>query len=266
VATAPGRGPRIDVVQPPGPAHPPQSEPAPEPLRVPATPPAPHGVAAADGAWCVRGTVRFEGEVPEPGQIDTTAVKECAAQHPGGLFDDSLLVAAGRLANVVVWVKPGPGQELPAPPPSATPAVLDQKGCRYLPHVLAVQVGQPVVVKNSDPFLHNVHALSFNNPPFNFGQPTRDPVGRTVGPLKVAEVFRIKCDVHPWMSAYVHVVDHPYFAVSGEDGTFKIPGTLPDGAYTLVAWHEKLGEKQIEVTVTGGRAEGAEFAFAMPAD
>jgi plastocyanin len=206
----------------------------------------------------ITGTVKFDGEAPEPAQIDMSAVKECAAQHPDGAFEESLVVADGKLANVVVFVK---ADNLQGDAPKEA-AVIDQKGCQYHPHVLGVMVGQPIVVKNDDNFLHNVHALSIDNPAFNFGQPTKDTNGRKVDPMKTAERFKIKCDVHPWMGAHIAVFEHPYFAVSKEDGTFKIPaGKLADGEYTLVAWHEKLGEQEAKVTVAGGKAEGAEFTF-----
>jgi len=205
----------------------------------------------------ISGTVKFDGEAPEPAQIDMSAVKECAAQHPDGAFDESLVAADGKLANVVISVKADNLQG----EASKEPAVLDQKGCQYHPHVIAVMVGQPLLVKNDDTFLHNVHALSIDNPAFNFGQPTKDPNGRKVDPMKTAERFKVKCDVHPWMGAHVAVFEHPYFAVSKEDGTFKIPGNLPDGEYTLVAWHEKLGEQEAKVMVSGGKAENADFSF-----
>ena len=220
----------------------------------------PDRVQVAAGGASVTGTVRFAGEAPEAQQIDMSAIRECAFQHPNGALDDSLVVNNGRLANVVVWIKPADGQQLPAAAAPASSAVLDQKGCQYHPHVLAMMVGQPIVVSNSDAFLHNVHALSVDNPPFNMGQPTRDP-GRNVGVMKAAEIFKVKCDVHPWMGAYIHVIDHPYFAVTGSDGTYAIPAGLPDGTYTLVAWHEKLGEKQAQVVVVGGRAGRADFEF-----
>jgi plastocyanin len=205
----------------------------------------------------ISGTVKFDGEAPEPAQIDMSAVKECASQHPDGAFDESLVVADGKLANVVVSVK---ADNLQGEKPSQ-PATLDQKGCQYHPHVIAVMVGQDIIVKNDDNFLHNVHALSIDNPAFNFGQPTKDPNGRKVEPMKTAERFKVKCDVHPWMGAHVAVFEHPYFGVSKEDGTFKIPGNLPDGEYTLVAWHEKLGEQEAKVMVSGGKAENADFTF-----
>ena len=213
-------------------------------------------VAFAD----IKGNVKLEGDAPEPAQIDMSSVKDCAAQHPDGAFEETIVATDGKLANVIVSVKPADGQTLEGKKPDK-PAKLDQKGCQYHPHVIAVMVGQPIVVVNSDSFLHNVHALSIDNPAFNFGQPTKDPKGREVNDLKTAERFKVKCDVHPWMGAHVQVFEHPYFAVSKEDGTFTIPGNLPDGEYTLVAWHEKLGEKETKVTVAGGKAEGADSTF-----
>ena len=205
----------------------------------------------------ITGTVTFKGDAPEPQQIDMAAVKECAQQHPDGAFDETVVVNDGKLANVVVSVKAEPGGNAPA-----QPAVLDQKACQYHPHVIAVMTGQPITVKHSDPVLPNVHSLALDNPAFNFGQPNVDP-GKKVEPMKAAERFKIKCDVHPWMSAHISVFEHPFFAVSKEDGTFTIPGNLPDGEHTLVFWHEKFGEKEQKVMVSGGKAEAnAEFEAA----
>jgi hypothetical protein len=214
------------------------------------------GLFASSSFADISGTVSFEGQAPEPEQIDMSAVKECAMQHPDGAFDESLVVTDGKLANVVVSVKEAPaGGETPK-----TPALLDQKGCQYHPHVIALMTGQPITVKNSDPFLHNVHSLAIDNPAFNFGQPNVDQ-GRPVDPMKAPERFKIKCDVHPWMGAHISVFEHPYFAVTKADGTFKIPGNLPDGDYKLVFWHEKLGEQEKDVKVAGGKAEGADASF-----
>ena len=261
VTTAPARPEAPDApATPAAPGH------GSEPKLVQSAPPRrplPPGaeVATAAVTWSVTGTVRFTGGVPAPSTIDMSAGKECARHHPAGAVDESLVVTRGRLANVVVSVRPAGGRGLPASPAPAAPALLDQKNCRYAPHVLAMRVGQPIVVSNSDPLLHNVHALTLDNPAFNFGQPTIDP-GRHLGPMKAAEVFKVKCDFHPWMLAYVHVFDHPFFAVTGEDGAFAIPAGLPDGKYTLAAWHEKLGEREAAVEVIRGKAEGADFLFA----
>jgi hypothetical protein len=121
-------------------------------------------------------------------------------------------------------------------------------------------VGQTLMVKNSDTFLHNVHSLAEKNPGFNFGQPTKDDGKAVPDQPKVEETFHIKCDVHPWMSAWIIVVDNPFFGASKEDGTYTIKGNLPDGEYTLHAWHEKLGEQDQKITVKDGKAT-SDFTF-----
>ena len=243
-------------VTPPPATHPVATQPTSTRPTNPA-PPTPAPPPASGPA--VAGRVVFLGTPPEPEVINLSAVRECQLSHPT-MLDESLVVGpGGGLANAVVSLERADGTPLVGPPPSA-PAVLDQRGCQYVPHVLAVTVGQPIVVKNSDPFLHNVHSMSTVNPAFNFGQPSVDP-GRTVNPMKAAERFRIKCDVHPWMTAHVSVFDHPHFAVTKPDGAYAIPGKLPDGYYTVTAWHEKLGEKKVSVRVTDGSPASADFVF-----
>ncbi len=202
------------------------------------------------------GKVMFKGNPPEVGFIAMDADQGCASQHPNPVSDPSVVVSEkGELQNVVVAVEgvAGPFATL------SSPAVLDQKGCMYEPHVLAAQVGQPIVVKNSDPFLHNVHAMATINPSFNFGQPNKNP-GQNIGALKAAESFRVKCDVHPWMSAYFHVFEHPFFAVSTADGSFAIEN-VPPGTYKLTATHERFGTQTKDVTVEAGQPLSAEFTF-----
>jgi len=238
-------------------------------------------ITAATGLTCssafadITGKVNLDGKAPEMKDIDMSGVKECAAQHPDPVQEQTVVADdKGNLANVIVAIKKAEGQDLPADVPKA-PAVLDQKGCMYSPHVLAVMTGQDFVVKNDDPFLHNVHSLSTVNPAFNFGQPNKDD-GKKADPMKAAEFFRVKCDVHPWMSAYVGVFEHPYFAVSKEDGTFSIPTAgLPDGEYTVQFIHEKFADDvekspTEKVTVKDGKGEvnhafKAEAAMAKPA-
>ena len=209
------------------------------------------------GAPSVTGRIVFQGEPPPAAQLPMGGAKECAAQHAGPVMDPSVIVNPnGTLRNVVVYVSAN------APtgrPPQAAPPVLDQKGCLYEPRVVAGMVGQKLVVKNADPFLHNVHGLPVDNPPFNFAQPNQDRQGKAVD-LKVREQFSVKCDVHPWMLAQVFVLEHPFFAVTGDQGTFEIRG-LPPGNYTLTAWHERFGEQQTDVTVPEGKPAELNFTF-----
>jgi hypothetical protein len=222
----------------------------------------------------ITGKVNLDGKPPEMKDIDMAAVKECASQHPDPVQEQTVVADdKGNLANVIVAIKKEEGKDLPGEAPKEA-AELDQHGCMYEPHVLAMMTGQEFKVKNQDAFLHNVHSLSTVNPPFNFGQPNKDD-GKAVDPMKAAEYFRVKCDVHPWMSAYIGVFEHPYFAVSKPDGTFAIKTAgLPDGDYVVTFWHEKLASEtpaEEKVTVKDGKAEinhtfKAEAALAEPAD
>ena len=233
----------------------------------PATPPATvpttqQLIDAAGGAIVAIGRVTFAGQPPAARQIDLSGSPECKACNPNGLFDDSLVVSTdGGLANVVVSLRSAGDRSLTGPAPSQ-PAIMDQRGCQFVPHVLAVMVGQPILVRNSDAFLHNVHGMPLSNPAFNFGQTGINP-GTRVAPMTAAERFKIRCDVHPWMSAHVSVFEHPYFAVTGPDGAFVIPGSVPDGRYTLVAWHEQLGELQAFIGVKDGMHVTHDFAFEL---
>ena len=206
----------------------------------------------------VTGKVTLTGKIPEMAEIAAIkAVPDCAKQHKDPVYEETVVAGEkGELANVVVSVKTPEGKELGKA--STTPAVLDQKGCIYVPHVVALMVGQPLDVKNSDPFLHNVHTLSIDNTAMNVGMVT---VGdKKIEPFKAAETFKVKCDVHPWMVAWICVLDNPYFAVTSADekgiGAYSIDTKgLPDGDYTFVAWHEKYGTQEQKGKVTGGKAQ-----------
>ncbi|HEV2292540.1 MAG TPA: hypothetical protein VGR35_01715 [Tepidisphaeraceae bacterium] len=224
-------------------------------------------VAAAD----ITGSVKIEGEVPEPKELAMDADPGCKAQHADPVLDPSVVAGEkGELANVIVRIKAEDPAALGGEAPK-DPVILDQQGCMYEPHVLTMTVGQDLLVKNSDGFLHNVHSLATENPAFNFGQPNKNPGQKVPEQPKTTEIFRVKCDVHPWMSAYIGVFEHPFHAVTGDDGKYTIKGELPDGEYTLVAWHEKFGEKEEKITVKDGKAEQdfsfkAEAAQANPTD
>jgi cytochrome c551/c552 len=236
----------------------PGAEPKPMEAQAAPAPAKPHA-ADADKDAAVVGRILFKGQAPEMPEIKMAP--ECNAKHANPHIDESVYVNDNNtLRNVVVYVSAGLPDGESYPPP-AEPAVLDQDGCVYKPHVLVMQAGQKLVIKNSDPFLHNVHSLAAVNPAFNFGQPTIDnKPGRLIDNIKAAEQFRIKCDVHPWMNAHVHVLEHPFFAVTGEDGSFAIRA-LPPGKYTLTAWHETLGEQKQEITVEQGKPAAAEMTF-----
>ena len=214
--------------------------------------------AAAAGSATVTGIVTFRGEVPKLRVISMSADPACASQHTEPPRSELLVLGEGdTLANVFVKVASGlPDREWPTP---SEPAVLNQKGCRYDPHVLGVMVRQPLKVLNSDGLLHNVHALPKTNKSFNMAMPaSRTEAVETFN--QVEDMFTIKCDVHPWMNAYVGVLSHPYFSVTGNDGAFTISG-LPSGTYEIEAWHEKLGTRTATVTVADGATESVSFTF-----
>jgi plastocyanin len=150
-----------------------------------------------------------------------------------------------------VYVKKGAEGKKPTEAPAQ--AVINQVGCHYEPHVLGIVVGQELLIKNSDDLLHNIHALPFSNKEFNFGQPTKGLEEKKTFTTQEVMV-KVKCDVHPWMSAWIGVVDHGFYAVTGADGKYAIPGGLPDGKYTVEVWHEGYKSVTSEVEVKGGAA------------
>jgi len=205
----------------------------------------------------VTGKAVFDGEAPKPKAISMKAVPACDKQHTDPVYEEFIVTGdKNELKNVVVYVKDGGKLGGAAP---TTPVVLDQKGCVYSPHVVVVMTGQELKAQNSDGFLHNVHGLCRDNPEFNFPQMQKGQV-TPIEATKAVETFKVKCDVHPWMNAWVVVLDHPFSSVTGDNGEFAIKG-LKDGKYTLVAWHEKLGTQEAEVEVKDGKAT-ADFKFA----
>jgi plastocyanin len=158
---------------------------------------------------------------------------------------------------VFVYVKAGlEGKKFPAP---STPVEITQQGCEYHPHVFGIQVGQKLLIKNEDPTLHNIHARATVNSEFNVGQPNKG-MSTTKSFDKVEVMLPFRCDVHNWMNAFAGVLDHPYYAVTGDDGSFKI-ANLPPGTYTLVAWQEKLGTQTATITVAAKDTKEAAFTF-----
>jgi len=211
----------------------------------------------AASAGNIVGRIAFEGPRQQPRVVSMESDPNCV-QSGTTITDETVVVSVdGALQNVFVYVKDGLG-DLRFPIP-ATPLVLDQENCRYVPHVLGVQVGQTVDIVNSDPTLHNVHAIPLTNQEFNTGQPL--PGMKHTHQFTTKEVMvPFKCDVHPWMEAYVGVVDHPFFAVTAADGSFNLEG-LPPGTYTIEAWHETLGTQTQTVTI--GEQETTDISFSF---
>ena len=223
--------------------------------------PAPSASAGPDPAITatISGRVRFDGPAPAAEFVRLDADRNCVTltgsdQRPTEFI---LLGSGDALQNVFVYVKDGLEKHtFPVPSP---PVVLDQQKCRYVPRVLGVRVGQPLEILNSDPLLHNVRADGAINQPFNQGQPVQGmKFSRTFTTREV--MVPVKCDVHPWMNAYVGVLEHPYFAVTGEAGTFSLPN-LPPGTYTIEAWHERLGVRTTQVTVGPKGSKDVVFTF-----
>lgn len=220
-------------------------------------PPAP--AAAPAGSGTVTGSIKFTGTAPTNPPIDMSEEAACKDKHQGGVTDPQVVVTNGNLANVFVYVKSGLPATATFTAPSAA-VVIDQDGCLYHPRVLGIMVGQPLEIRNSDPVLHNIKAVPTANRGFNISQPTEGM--KTTRTFNTPEVMvPLECNVHGWMNAWVGVMSHPYFAVSGEDGSFTITG-LPAGTYEIEAWHERLGTQTMSVTVTDGGSATADFTFA----
>ncbi len=215
--------------------------------------------AAQAGGATVSGSVKFTGTKPTPKKIQMSADAYCKTQHAGGTTDGEEVVVNtnGTLMNVYVYVKSGLGDKtFPVP---STPASLDQHGCVYRPHVIAVQSGQEIAIKNSDGVLHNINARPKINKGFNFGQPVQNMESKKSFD-KPEVMIPIKCDVHPWMGGYVGVQNHPFAKVTGEDGSFSLSG-LPAGTYEVEAWHEKYGTSVQSVTVGETETKAISFTF-----
>jgi plastocyanin len=199
--------------------------------------------SASAGTITVR--VRFAGESPAPTEINMRAVGACAQLHTAPVFDQPIIVRDGRLADTVVYIKSGLGERTFNFP--TTPVTIDQKGCLYTPKVAALMVGQPLQFVNSDPEAHNVHGTPSVVKGWNFimSQPNSS---RTVYFDKPEVGIPVRCDIHPWMLAHVSVFTHPYFGVSGQDGTVSLT-QVPAGTYVIAAWHRELGATEQTVTL-----------------
>lgn len=222
-------------------------------------PPSPGAIPAEAviGSSSIRGKALFRGEVPHPEEIDMGSDPVCSARSGGRTREDALVAADGSLQNVFVRIASGLGDRVFAPPQK--PAVLDQDGCVYTPRVVGVQVNQILEIVNSDPTMHNVHSVPVRNDPFNVGMAVQGQRVRRFFPSPEVMV-RVKCDLHHWMTAWVGVVEHPFFDVSGSDGGWVLEG-LPAGRYTVEAWHERFGVRRAGIDVAEGESASLEFDF-----
>jgi plastocyanin len=213
------------------------------------------GTAAAAGGT-IKGRVRLGGTPPGNPVIRMRVDPMCAKINKGKLVVEEIVMTSkdGGLANVFVKLQ---GSFPRTAVPTGT-VMIDQHGCVYTPRMVGARVGQTLLVRNSDPLLHNVHSLSSGSNSFNIGQPVAGLENRFQ--LKAAEILRLKCDVHRWMTAYVGVVDHPYFAVSGTDGAFEI-ANVPAGTHAVHIWHERYGDLEQSIHVNPGATATVTFTY-----
>jgi plastocyanin len=211
----------------------------------------------ADATVSLTGVVKFEGTVPKPSRIDMSADSNCVKAHPTPATTEDIVVGAnGGLANVVIYVSDGLAGRTFQPP--SQPAVIEQKGCQYKPHVLAMQANQKLDVVNNDETTHNIHPTPNNNREWNMTQPHGVPLEQTFAREEIA--IPVKCNIHPWMRGFIAVFKHPYFAVTDKNGSFDIKD-LPPGSYTITAWQEKLGTLTQKITIGAGESKTLDFVF-----
>ncbi len=213
---------------------------------------------SAQAAGSITGKATFEGKAPKRRVIMMEADPECAKINPDGRPGEVMLVSdSGGLQNIFVYISDGLGDATFEKP--SEPAVFDQENCMFTPRVMGVHVGQTIEIRNSDPTLHNVHSLPKKSRQFNNAMPLQNQVIKKR--FTSAEIMvRIKCDVHAWMGAYIGVLKHPFFAVSDAEGAFEIKD-VPSGTYTVVAWHERLGTREGQVTVATDGSASIDFSF-----
>ena len=215
------------------------------------------GIIYAEGS--ITGTITFEGKAPKMRPLKLDADPICVVNNEIAPKKEWLILDENKgVKNVLVFVTEGLNIDYLPP---EEPVVIDQKGCIYSPHVLGIMAGQQLDILNNDGTLHNIHALPKVNKEFNKAQP-RSKKKLSVKFEKPEAPFKVKCDVHPWMGAYIGVFDHPCFAVSGDDGTYIISDLKP-GEYVIEAWHEKLGSQTANVTVSDSAAH-QDFTFKKP--
>jgi plastocyanin len=209
-------------------------------------------------AGSITGTIKLDGTPPKMKVINMAAEPNCAKQHSTpAMTQDVVPGDNGTLQNVVVYLK-GDFSQYKFDVPT-TPVTIDQKGCMYEPHVLALMTNQPLQVVNSDPTTHNIHPVPKNNREWNESQPPgSQPINQSFAREEVA--IPVKCNVHPWMKAYIAVLSTPYFQVTGKDGSFDLKN-VPPGTYTVTAWHESYGTSEQSVTIGPKESKSVTITF-----
>jgi plastocyanin len=199
----------------------------------------------------ISGTVKYQGTAPAPKKVEVTKDKEVCGLKPH--FEEDLQVSGdGGIANAVVIVKGAKGAVKPEE------VKFDQKGCDYVPHVLAFPAGSTVDIINSDGILHNIHTYSTVNPSFNMAQPKFKKVMKET--VAKPEVIRVTCDAHGWMHGWWYSTDTPYYAVTDDKGNFSIKD-VPPGNYTVEVWQEKLGTDDQKADVKDGATATVNFSL-----
>jgi hypothetical protein len=213
-------------------------------------------IVSSSSAATLLARVVLQSAAPAPKPINTAADPYCTMAHKTDklMTEEVVVNPGGTLGDTFVFISDGVTGNYPTP---KTPVILDQVGCRYTPHMVGLMAGQPLVIRNGDSTLHNIHPLPKVNTPFNIGMPTKG-MTQTRILAKPEPPFHVKCDVHRWMSGYIAVFNHPFFGVSNNQGMVEIDN-LPAGTYTIQSWQEKLGAKTQKVTL--GANDKKEIVF-----
>ncbi len=235
------------------------SKPAPPPAAAePAKPAVVYFHVDPASAGSVSGTVLYTGRKPARKLIDLSSDPACVKSHQGKVYDESLIVdGKGHLGNAFVYISKGlEGKNFEVPSTSVT---IDQRGCWFRPRVMGIQTGQVLDIINSDPVTHNIHPMAHTNREWNHSMgPGDEPLHRRF--IKSEIMIPVKCNIHSWMHAFIGVVDHPYYAVTKDDGSFEIKN-LPVGTYTLTVWHENMDPQEQQITVAAGSSVASNFTF-----